>query len=72
MTAEDAPNARPSRLGRRCLLAFPAMLAAGFSAPAFADDGLLIFAAMTLKASLDQVVALYRAGGGTPVTVSYG
>jgi molybdate transport system substrate-binding protein len=37
-----------------------------------AADGVLVFAAMTLKDALDQVVARYRARGGGPVTLSYG
>jgi len=35
-------------------------------------DVILVFAAMTLKGALDQVVAMYRASGLGPVTISYG
>ena len=37
-----------------------------------AGDAVLVFAAMTIKDALDQIVARYRAAGGGPVTVSYG
>lgn len=47
-------------------------LAAPFSTPAArAADPVVVFAAASLKGSLDAAKALYEADGGAPVTISY-
>lgn len=55
---------------RKFLLALSLLLP--FAAPAAAKpDGLTVFAAASLKESLDAAVAAWRKDGGDPVTVSY-
>jgi molybdate transport system substrate-binding protein len=60
----------------RTLLAAGLLAVAGLAAPlaapeARAADPILVFAAASLKGALDEAKALYEAGGGAPVTISY-
>jgi molybdate transport system substrate-binding protein len=57
----------------RALLAAGVVAVAGLLAPLAeaADQPLVVFAAASLKGSLDTAKALYEAAGGAPVTVSY-
>jgi molybdate transport system substrate-binding protein len=60
----------------RTVLAAGLLAVAGLAAPlaapeALAADPIVVFAAASLKGSLDEAKALYEAGGGAPVTISY-
>lgn len=48
------------------------LVAFGLSAPAHADDKLVVFAAASMKTALDAAVAAYHKGGGPEVSLSYG
>ena len=54
----------------RLLIAF--WLALGLTAPAFAADKLIVFAAASLKTALDAAGKAFHAGGGPEVSLSYG
>ena len=64
---------RPKNAARRLVLATLASLALAVGAyPArAADEGVLVFAAASLKNALDDVIAAYGAKAGTKVTASY-
>jgi molybdate transport system substrate-binding protein len=47
-------------------------LAVGLSAPALAEDKLVVFAAASLKTSLDAAAAKFHEDGGPEVSLSYG
>jgi molybdate transport system substrate-binding protein len=55
---------------RRLVILLAALLA--FTAPAYATDRLVVFAAASLKTALDAAAGAYRAGGGGEVAISYG
>jgi molybdate transport system substrate-binding protein len=55
---------------RRLWLVFAALFL--LTAPARAEDRPIVFAAASLKTSLDAAVAAWRGGGGGAVDVSYG
>jgi molybdate transport system substrate-binding protein len=59
-------------LPRRSLFIALALSVALPAAPALAADGVIVFAAASLKNALDDAIASYKAATGKTVTVSYG